>query len=188
MKSAHSLAPKFRAFKAALASALVLGGLGVVGTAQAASGTGTANATVVRPISIANSSPNLRFGSFSTTAAGQTVTIGTDGTRTLVGALGVGTAQNAFGAASFAVSGEGALTYAITLPSTSVNITTGTATAAETMAVSNFTSNPSGTGTLSGTAGTTGTQTLLVGAKVTTVASQATGVYSGTFTVSVDYN
>ena len=76
------------------------------------------------------------------------------------------------------------LTYAITLPTNgTVNITTGTATAPETMAVSTFTSDPSGTGTL-----TAGAQTLGVGATITTVASQVAGAYTGTFNVSVDYN
>lgn len=185
MTAAKSFRFNRTALKAvAFASVMVLGG---IGNAQAADGTGTANATVVRPITITASSPNLRFGSFSTSAAGQTVAIATDGTRMLTGAVGVGSGQNAFGAASFTVGGEGALTYAITLPSTT-DITTGTGLAAETMAVSSFVSNPSGTGTLSGTAGTAGTQTLLVGATITTVASQVAGIYSGTFTVTVAYN
>jgi hypothetical protein len=176
-----------RALRAAIASAVVLAGSGFGLNAQAAEGTGTASATVVRPISISNSSPNLRFGSFSTTASGQTIAIATNGTRSLTGALGVGSGQNAFGAASFTVSGEGALTYAITLP-TSSTITTGDGLTGKTMQVTSFTSNPSGTGLLSGTAGTTGSQTLLVGATLTTVASQVTGIYSGTFPVTVEYN
>ena len=181
--------PKFNrcALYAALASVLTLAGTGLVSNAYAAVGTGTANATVVRPITISASNPNLRFGSFSTSAAGQTVKMDTAGTRTLSGALGVGTGQSAFGAASFAVGGEGALTYAITLPTTT-HITTGAGGPAETMATSLFTSNPTGTGLLSGTANTTGTQTVLVGATITTVASQATGIYTGIFSVTVDYN
>ena len=188
MKSTQVFTLNRRTLKAvAMASAMVLGGVGMVGNAQAADGAGTANATVVRPITITSSSPHLRFGSFSTSAAGQTVAIGTDGERTLVGALGIGTGQNAFGAASFTVGGEGALTYAITLPTTT-NITTGTASAPETMEVSAFSSNPSGTGLLSGTAGTLGSQTLQVGATITSVASQTSGIYSGSFTVTVAYN
>lgn len=182
MKSEKFLTFNRRALRTALASAVVLGGAGFGVIAYAADGTGTANATVVTPIAIAASNPNLRFGSFSTTAAGQTVAIATAGTRTVTGALGVGTGQNAFGAASFAVTGEGALTYAITLPSTT-NITTGAGDATRTMAVSSFVSNPSGTGTL-----TAGAQTLLVGATITTVASQVVGAYTGTFTVTVAYN
>jgi len=169
----------------AVAAALIA----MAGTqAFAADGTGTANATVVRPIAIANSSPHLRFGSFSTSAAGQTVAISTAGARTLTGALGVGSGQNAFGAASFAVTGEGGLTYTITLPAAPISITTGAASAAETMSVGSFVSDPTGTGTLNGTGGTDGSQTLLVGATLTTVANQAPGIYSGNFTVTVQYN
>jgi hypothetical protein len=51
------------------------------------------------------------------------------------------------------------------------------------MAVSTFTSNPSGTGTL-----TSGAQTLAVGATLTTVASQVSGAYTGTYNVTVEYN
>lgn len=179
-----------RPVKTALASVALVGLAGLVSNASAADGTGTANATVVTPITITNTSGsnNLRFGSFSTTAAGGTVTIGTDDSRTIggtAGTLGVGTGQNAFGAATFTVGGQANLTYAITLPTNgTVNITTGGAGPTETMAVSDFTSNPSGTGTIGGG----GTQTLKVGAKITTVASQVTGVYTGTFTVTVLYN
>jgi hypothetical protein len=51
------------------------------------------------------------------------------------------------------------------------------------MAVNTFTSNPSGTGTLSG-----GTQTLNVGATLNVAVGQLPGVYSGQFTVMVNYN
>lgn len=183
MKSVKFLAFNRRVLNAALASVVVLAGAGVVGNAYAADGTGTASATVVTPIAIAASSPNLRFGSFSTTAAGQTVAIATNGTRTLTGALGVGTGQNAFGAASFAVTGDSTLTYAITLPGTSTISTGDGIGTTKNMTVSSFASNPSGTGTL-----TAGAQTLLVGATITTVASQLAGAYTGTFVVTVAYN
>lgn len=172
-----------RALKAALASAVVLAGTGLVINAYAADGTGTAEATVVTPIAIAASSPNLRFGSFSTNAAAQTVAIDTAGARTLTGALGVGTGQNAFGAASFAITGDSTLTYAITLPTTSTISTGDGVGVTKNMTVSSFVSNPSGTGALTG-----GAQTLLVGATITTVASQLVGAYTGTFTVTVAYN
>jgi len=55
---------------------------------------------------------------------------------------------------------------------------------ANTMTVGMFTSNPSGAGTLS--AG--GNQTLSVGATLNVGAGQATGTYSGIFSVTVTYN
>ena len=183
MKSAKSSTFKCNTLSASLVSAALLA-MSLVGNASASStATGTATATVVTPIAIANSNPNLRFGSFSTASAGDTVVIATNGARTLTGAVGVGTGQNAFGAASFAVTGDSNLTYAITLPATAQTITTGIGLPTQTMAVTSFVSNPSGTGTLS-----SGAQTLLVGATLTTVALQAAGVYTGSFSVTVAYN
>lgn len=181
MKSGNVSIFSRRALNAALAATVAFGGAGLGGQVHAASATGTATATVVTPIAI-SATANLRFGSFTTSAAGQTVTINaaTDA-RSNSGTILL---TSTTGAATFAVTGEGALTYAITLPSDgTVSITTGGQTAPETMAVSTFTSNPSLTGTL-----TAGAQTLKVGATITTVASQVAGAYTGTFNVSVDYN
>ena len=173
---------KQRVLTLALAGVFVFGSVAIGVNSYAASATADATATVVTPIAIAAANPDLRFGSFSTTAAAQTVAIATDGDRTLVGALGLGTGQNAFGAASFAVTGEGTLTYAITLPTSAVEISDGQGTP-DTMNVTNFVSNPSGTGTL-----TDGSQTLLVGATLTTLDSQEEGDYTGTFNTIVEYN
>jgi hypothetical protein len=167
-------------FLLALTAVLVIGSGVIAVNSYAADGTGTATATVVTPIGI-TATADLRFGSFTTSAAGQTVEITTADVRNLTGATGL---TSTVGAASFGVTGSGSMTYAITLPDdVTATITTGGATAPETMAVSAFASNPSGTGTLS-----SGAQTLLVGATITTVASQVPGAYTGTFTVTVAYN
>lgn len=181
MKSGKFAIFNRRALSAALASAIALGGAGLGLNVYAATATGTATATVITPIAIA-ASTNLRFGSFSTSASGQTVTINaaTDA-RTNSGTLLV---TSTSGAASFAVTGDGTLSYGITLPADGVvTIVTGGSTAPETMAVSSFTSSPATTGTL-----TAGAQTLKVGATLTTVASQVAGAYTGTFNVTVAYN
>ncbi|MCG2659763.1 MAG: DUF4402 domain-containing protein [Kiritimatiellae bacterium] len=167
--------------KLTLVFAFVLGIAGLGVNAYAASAPAAATATVVVPITITKVN-DLRFGSFSTSAAAQTIVLGTAGTRTPTGLLLLGTAQNVFGAASFTVGGQGTLTYAIT-KSGPVNITTGLGGATETMAVSAFTSSPDATGTLAA-----GSQTLLVGATLTTVASQVAGAYTGTFSTTVEYN
>jgi hypothetical protein len=130
---------------------------------------------VVTPIAISNTQA-LAFGSFSTSATGQTVTVSAAGARSSVGAIVVPASTAT--AASFNVTGSGVLTYAITLPA-STTITNGT----DTFTVNAFTSNPSGTGAL-----TAGAQTLTVGATVTTAGTLSTGNYSGSFNVSVDYN
>ncbi|WP_373861577.1 DUF4402 domain-containing protein [Burkholderia multivorans] len=45
-----------------------------------------------------------------------------------------------------------------------------------------------GAGTLGGTAGTAGTQTVYVGGTLNVAGNQAPGAYSGTFNVTVAYN
>src|SRR5450830_1013645 len=182
MKSGKFATFSRRALHAALASALVLGGSGLAVNAYAATTNGTANATVVKPIAIAAVTA-LNFGSFSTSAAAQTVTIAASGdTRSNNGTLLVNSV-NAPTSASFSVTGDTTLTYAITLPSTAQSISTGSGGGASDMAVTAFTSAPSATGAL-----TAGAQTLTVGATVTTVADQVSGTYTGTFPVIVAYN
>jgi len=164
-------------FKFVLIAALVLAGTAISVNSYAATASSNATATVVTPIAISNTQA-LQFGSFSTSATGQTVTISAAGARSSVGAIVVPASTAT--AASFNVTGSGVLTYAITLPSNgTVTITNGT----DTFAVNNFTSTPSGTGAL-----TAGAQTLTVGATVTTAGTLSTGNYSGSFNVSVDYN
>jgi len=143
----------------------------------AASDTGTATATVMTPISI-SADTALDFGAFAPSTGG-TVTIATDGARSSSGVVPSSTDTGNNGV--FTVTGQASATYAITLPSDgTVTITSG----GNSMDVDTFTSNPSGTGTLSGG----GSQTLNVGATLTVGSGQAAGSYSGTFDVSVEYN
>lgn len=175
----------FRLRAAGAAVAILAIGIAWTPPAPAASDDGDISATVVRPIAIAAANA-LRFGSFSTATAGDTVTISTAGGRTFSGtALGV---TSTVGQATFNVTGEGSLTYSITLPVGSVNITTDDGGSAdEIIAVSNFLSDPATTGTLSGSLGAAGSETLNVGARLTTVASQRPGLYTGVFSVTVQY-
>jgi len=87
--------------------------------------------------------------------------------------------------AQFAVTGAASTSYTITIPAGTINMITGAgATADDQIVVSSFTSSPSGTGTLS--AG--GTDTLYVGATRAAIrATQTSGSYSGSFTVTVNY-
>ena len=143
---------------------------------QAASASFSATATVVTPIAIAKNA-DLAFGKFVANTGG-TVVIATSGARSQTSTVALfnqGSTQNA---ASFAVTGEGTSTYAVTLPS-SATISSG----ANTMTVGTFISNPSGTGVLAA-----GAQTLLVGGTLTVASGQAPGNYTGSFSVGVDYN
>lgn len=86
--------------------------------------------------------------------------------------------------AEFEVKGTRYATFTITLPA-SVTLNSG----GNSMTLNNFTSTPSGTGVLS-TAGDlpgNGKATVCVGATLQVGAGQAAGVYSGAFTVIVNY-
>ena len=139
----------------------------------------TANATarIITPISIAKTA-DLNFGDVVSSGVAGTVAVDVAGARTSAGgaSLGNGTGVTA---AAFTVSGQGSATYAITLPASAV-ITSGP----NNMTVNGFVSNPAGTGTLS--AG--GSQALAVGGTLQVGVAQATGSYTGTFSVTVAYN
>lgn len=143
-------------------------------SANAATVTSTATVTIKKPLTIEEDAA-VNFGTvipnvFTTAAV---VTLPTGGTATSGDAAITGSS-----AGSYSVAGENSATYAITgLAATSL---TGTGTA---MPVT-FTSVPSSTGTLSGS----GTETLLVGAVLNVGASQASGTYTGTYAVTVNYN
>ena len=154
----------------------------VAGSLSAAqnSATTSANATarIISPITLTKVT-DLNFGDVVPSGVAGTVTVTPAALRTSAGGASLGNGA-AVTAASFTVGGQGSATYTITLPAAAVTLTSG----ANTMTVDTFTSNPSGTGALS--AG--GSQTLNVGANLNVGISQATGTYSGSFSVTVAYN
>ena len=153
-----------------------------VAMAQIDDATASANAgaRIVAAIGITRTA-DLNFGSViaSATASGTVVqTAVASPVRTGTGVT-LGSAA-AVSPATFSVTGEGSTTYAITLPGSPVTLANGV----NEMTISAFTSSPSGTGTLS--AG--GAQTLYVGGTLHVAQSQVSGVYTGTFDVTVTYN
>ena len=140
-----------------------------------------ATANVVTPISIAKNT-DMAFGNLAVQAAtGGTVVLAPAGSRIRTSGVTLPATTGTVSAASFTVTGNGSYTYAITLPTT---VTLTHSGAVETMVASSFTSNPTGTGTLS-----SGTQNIAVGATLTVAAGQLAGVYtSGNFDVTVNYN
>ncbi|HYR27817.1 MAG TPA: DUF4402 domain-containing protein [Thermoanaerobaculia bacterium] len=163
-----------------IAFALVVVSLFSVAAFGQASATATANATarVVTPIAIAKLT-DLNFGSLIASPAAGTVTIDPAGTRTSGG--GVTLLNSPYSAATFNVTGEPLTAYTITLPNAIPIVHT--VNNAFTMVVNTFASNPSGTGTLSAL----GAQQLNVGATLQVAAGQASGLYTGTFDVTVAY-
>jgi hypothetical protein len=152
-----------------------------------ATATATATATIVTPIAISKT-VDLSFGNIAAGAGAGTVLLNaTTGIRTPTGVT-LPAITGVVTAASFNVTGTANFTYAITLPGAATTITDG---AAHTMTVITFTSNPAGTGTLSGA----GSQALTVGATLNVGALQVPGNYSsasaggsGPFPVTVNYN
>jgi hypothetical protein len=134
-----------------------------------------ATATIIAPIAIAKTT-DMAFGNIAVGAGGGTIVLSTAGARSATGDASYQAAPAAT-AAVFTVTGIAAATYAITLPAST------TITGPGTMTVDSFTSNPNGTGTLTG-----GTSNLLVGATLHVSGAQAAGAYTGTFTVTVAYN
>lgn len=163
-------------------AALAVCGMAAEGRAGA-SATGYATATVVAPIGIAAAEPHLRFGAFSSTAGGQTITVAPDGTRILRGAREPGPAHvQPVAPARFTVSGESGMHYSVSLPART-EITTAHPGTAGAMQVTDFISLPGGADLLVG-----GPQSLRVGATLTTVPGQALGSYIGSFVVTVAYD
>lgn len=162
-----------KSLKFFLSSFAILAVFGLtLGSAKAASTSGNASATIAVPISVSESSA-LSFGSVIRSASAGTVVINTSGTRSVTG--GVTALGGTVSAASFAVSGEGSAAYTI-------SFTDGTLTGPGTsMAVSTFTND--GSGSLSGG----GSETVNVGATLSVGANQTEGAYTGTYTVTVNY-
>jgi len=120
----------------------------------------------------------LAFGELVAGVTSGTAVVSPAGARILTGGVSAGN-SGGITSASFTVTGIPLLTFAITLPS-SAAITAG----GNSMTVNTFTSSPSGTGQLS----VLGSQTVTVGATLNVGASQASGSYTGTFSVTVVYN
>jgi len=142
--------------------------------------TALASATIITPISLTKVN-NMNFGNVAVTSTAGTVILTPASSRTKSGGVTLPVVGGTVTAASFTVAGEGASTYAITLPTTDIIIKFGT----NTMTVNTFTSTPSATGAL-----TAGTQTLSVGATLNVGISQAAGLYVSEtpFDVTVNYN
>lgn len=161
--------------------------LGATGSAFAAPGgqsatTGSANATLIRAISIA-AVTDLRFGIIAAPNTLGTITIGPSGTITesgsIAGAAAINQGTITRGPAAFAVAGDPARLFYVTLPA-SVSVNAGSAA----MVVGPFTSNHTAGASSFDTAGKFA---LAVGAMLSVAAGQTPGKYSGTYSVTAAY-
>lgn len=122
----------------------------------------------------------LSFGAF-TAGSGGTVTVTPGGARMKTGSVILVNQAGTASAAQFTITGTPSAVFVITLPADGTTFLTDGASGS--MALNSFVSSPSGTGVLSGG----GTQTINVGATLSVGNLQATGSYSGSFNVTVNY-
>ncbi len=144
-------------------------------TCDGDSDTANVTITVAAPISI-SSSGDMDFGTMVPTGTAGTVTVTPAGARSAVNVDLLGGVPSA---ASFDVTGDGNENYSITLPS-SATLTSG----GNTMTVDTFTHDAGASPKLP----VGGSETFNVGATLSVGAAQAAGTYSGTFSVTVNYN
>jgi hypothetical protein len=164
-----------------LALAAVVAAIAAPAFAQS-SATVSTNGTgkIIAPMTLTKDA-DLAFGTIIKPNTGSgTVTIGTGADTvalTGTGAASMGTASRA----KFTVGGEGAQTYAVTVPAT-MTMTNGANSITVTLTPS------ATTGAISGALGSSGTQTFQVGGAFPLASTQATGAYAGSFNVTTAYN
>jgi hypothetical protein len=144
--------------------------------------TASGSATIIQPISASATSP-LAFGTIVKPSDASTATVAVDnsGTRSITGAAA---ALGSATAAGFAIVGEGGSAYNVTVPS-SIDLVSGTNTLVVTTS-----NNSGGSGILGGAGasiGSTQTNTFGVGGSFNISNGTASGAYTGTFTVTANY-
>jgi hypothetical protein len=150
---------------------------------SAVSATGHITAEVITTLAAVETS-QLNFGRFAPGPQGGELMVTPENTVSVLGS--VWPASGMRNAASFYVTGDQGVAYTITLPSAPVTIThMGTA---RTMKVEDWRSVPAptpGAGMLAD-----GSQTVYVGAtlKVGTINDNPVGIYTGTYTITFDFN
>jgi len=163
--------------KITLLSAIAMIAFTVNSFAQSA--TGSSTTTVIAPLTI-TAGTDLAFGNVTEDGSGGTVTITAVTGATATGADGAQAVDGTVTAGSFDVGGETGNGYSITLPSATTTLT-GETTGTPSIAVTELNTNIA-----EGTIDTDGT--FYVGGIITLAADQPADIYSGTYTVTVQYN
>ena len=149
-----------------------------------------AGAKLVVPMTLTQISP-LHFGTINVlTGAGGTVTLPSNSTeREFVNGVAASTVAPLATNARYTVAGTRSTTYALTLPSTITVTRTGAGTMTVSTLLARFT-NSGGADAVVSTLDADGVDAFTVGGTLTVpvTANAPSGVYSGTFAVTVDYN
>lgn len=160
--------------KLGLMAATGLAFAGFASTANAADQTGNASANIQQAIQITEDTA-MDFATIVADSAGDTVTLTAAGA---VSSTGSSTFTGTPAAGSFSVTGTPS--SAVTISFSSGDTLTGPGTA---MPLGSFTTDAGGTPSFDGS----GDLSFDVGADLTVGASQTAGAYSGTYTLTVDY-
>jgi hypothetical protein len=151
--------------------------------AQPVSATGHVIAEII-PVFFVSETSQLNFGKFSPGPQGGMIILTPQSTISVIGSVFKGIGSH--NAASFFVSGDANAAYSISLPTSPVVLTH--TSNAKTMLIQDWVSVPKqgiGTGTLQ-----EGFQVIYIGAtlKVGTLYDNPVGIYTGTYTVTFDFN
>ena len=165
-------------FTLTLLMAAALLGFSMNANAQA-SADGTSTTTVIAPIEI-TAANDLAFGNVTEDGTGGTITVTAASSATATGADGAQAVDGTVTAGSFNVTGQNGNPYNITVPGDGVVSLSGSLTGSAAIPVSGFTPNIS-----TGIIGTD--NTFYVGGTITLAAGQAVDSYTGTYTVTVQY-
>jgi len=170
--------------KNSIKALVVMAVLAIAGTSFAqnsASANATANATIVCPLTLTNSTA-LSFGNITNTSGGGTATVATNGSETYnnVSAFSGTGGAGSVGAATFTVGGQNGFSFSTTLPTGALTLTGGTGN----VTVDTWTTDAPTS--LTGEGGCVN-DNFHVGGTVH-VPSGANGTFSATFSVTCAYN
>lgn len=172
----------------ALVSALAVAAVGFAGTASAqstASASGQGSITVIRPLTVTKSA-DMKFGTVVRPSTGSgSVVVSNAGARTVSGGVVALNSGDTPQAAQFNIDGEGGQSVSVTVPAT---FTMANGSESLTVTTSNNLGTNASAQTLSNALGSAGSLNVRVGGSVALPSTAATGVYTGTFTVSAAYN
>ena len=167
----------FNKFKIGAAGVALISTIGMASVANAAaSDTATAEAEILEALTLTSDGSSLDFGQIAVNGAGTVVVDPVSGAVTTCTANLVCAGTSSF--AHFDVTGSADAVVYVTVPSSALTITE---VGGDTMTVSNFTSDTP-TATLSG-----GSSYFDIGGQLNVSATQVAGTYTGTFSVSVEY-
>jgi hypothetical protein len=165
-----------------LALATAAGFCGFIQASHAAVATGSSTATVIVPITIVSDSA-IAFGKF-TKAAG-TITMTPAGGRSATGGVTSLSTVTPGAAGQVTVSGEASATYSIVVANGTL---TGPGAAMTLENIKVAASDATGDLITAGLIGAGGSQVLKTGGDLTVAADQVSGAYTGSYSVTVEYN